>query len=155
VVDPTAGRSVARLLLLWLPVAAWAAFIFFLSSKSEPPEPTGLAGLPGWSWAAHFGLYFVLGAFLYNAFKGTGFGVQGAGTSSGHRVRGTGNGKLTLTSPYLLAFAAGALYAATDEVHQYFVPMRQTDVLDWLVDIAGVLVGALAVFLRERRRGKT
>jgi len=198
-VDPTARSPVARRVLPWLPVAAWAALIFFLSSESEPPEPAELAGLPGWSQAAHFGLYFVLGALLYFAFKGSGVRVQGTGTSSGVRVQGsgtgsgfrvqgsgtdsgfrvqgsgtdsgfrgqgsgtgsgfrgqgTGNGKLKIPSTCLLALAAGALYAATDEVHQHFVPMRQADALDWLVDVAGVLVGALVVLAWERRRGKS
>jgi len=165
-VDPTARSPVARRVLPWLPVAAWAALIFFLSSESEPPEPAGLAGLPGWSQAAHLGLYFVLGALLYFAFKGSGVRVQGSGTGSGFRGQGsgtgsgfrgqgTGNGKRTITSTYLLALAAGALYAASDEVHQYFVPMRQADALDWLVDVAGVLVGALSVLAWERSRGKS
>ena len=124
---------------------AWAALIFFLSSESEPPQPSTLAGLPGWSNAAHFGLYLVLGALLYRAFQGAGGREQGAGD----KTRTTG------TNPYLLAFVAGALYAASDEVHQYFVPMRQTDAVDWLVDIAGVLVGALAMRVWERRHGKS
>ena len=91
-VDPTARSPVARRVLPWLPVAAWAALIFFLSSESEPPEPAGLAGLPGWSQAAHFGLYFVLGALLYFAFKGSGFRVQGSGLIQGSGVRGRATG---------------------------------------------------------------
>ncbi len=35
-----------------------------------------------------------------------------------------------------------AIYAALDELHQYFVPGRSADVLDWLADCAGVLLGA-------------
>ncbi len=166
-VDPTAGRSVGRNLLLWLPVAAWAALIFFLSSESEPPEPAGLAGMPGWSQAAHFGLYLVLGALLYLAFGGSGVRVQGSGSRQGSGVRvqgsgsrqgsgvrdqGTGDGKRTIPGACLLALAAGALYAATDEVHQYFVPSRQADALDWLVDVAGVLAGALSMLAWERKR---
>lgn len=130
--------------LQWFPVAAWAALIFVLSSESEPPQPATLAGLPGWSSAAHFGLYFVLGALLYRALLGAGGREPGAG----EKTQTAGK------NPYLQALAAGALYAASDEVHQYFVPLRQADPVDWLVDIAGVLVGALAVLAWERRRGK-
>lgn len=146
-VDPTAGRSVAQGLLLWLPVAAWAALIFALSSQSEPPDPAGLSGRPGWSQAAHFGLYLVLGGLLYRAFLGAGKAAMG-------RAGGAGNGTPQMRDTYLLALAAGALYAATDEVHQYFVPLRQADITDWVVDLAGVLAGALAVLALERRRGK-
>jgi VanZ family protein len=154
VVDPTAGSSVGRAVVSWLPAALWAALIFLLSAQSEPPDPAGLAGTPGWSQAAHFGLYLVLGALLYIAFRGAGCRVRGAGEGSGSGVQGAGGWKRPMTGAYLLALAAGALYAATDEVHQYFVPMRQADVLDWIVDVAGVLAGALAVLALEHRRAK-
>lgn len=160
-VDATPGRPVAQRVLPWLSAAAWAALIFFLSSQSEPPQPATLAGLPGWSSGAHFGLYFVLGALLYWAFNGSGCravedrpraGLLGRRRAS--LVHGAGNGKPTGTNRYLLALAAGALYAASDEVHQYFVPRRQIDLVDWLVDIAGVLAGAFLVLAWERRNGK-
>jgi len=158
VVDPTAGRSVGRAVLLWLPVAAWAALIFLLSSESEPPDPAGLSGRPGWSQAAHFGLYFVLGALLYRAFRGapgSGQGAagsgKGAGTESGSRAPGKNPGR-TLVRTCMLALAAGAVYAATDELHQYFVPSRQMDAVDWLVDLAGVLAGSVSALALERWR---
>lgn len=40
------------------------------------------------------------------------------------------------------------LYAASDEVHQAFVPGRYADVRDWLADAAGA---AVAVWLLQRR----
>ena len=139
-------------------MAAWAALIFLLSSESEPPDPAGLSGRPGWSQAAHFGLYFVLGALLYRAFwgaRGNGQGAAGsgkwAGAGHGRRAPGEGPGRMPLQA-CLLALAAGAVYAATDELHQSFVPMRQADFLDWLVDVIGVLAGMLAVLALERRR---
>jgi VanZ family protein len=46
---------------------------------------------------------------------------------------------------FLLVFAAGVCYAATDEIHQWFVPGRQCDFFDFLSDAAGVLAGQ-AVF---------
>ena len=41
------------------------------------------------------------------------------------------------------AFAAGALYAVSDEVHQYFVPGRSCEILDILMDSLGVFLGVL------------
>jgi VanZ family protein len=52
----------------------------------------------------------------------------------------------------MLALAAGAVYAATDELHQYFVPSRQMDAVDWLVDLAGVLAGSVSALALERWR---
>lgn len=45
-----------------------------------------------------------------------------------------------------LVFAAAALYGISDEVHQYFVPGRDTSVYDWFADCAGA---AAAAFIRS------
>lgn len=58
-----------------------------------------------------------------------------------------------LRRPRTLAFSVGALYAASDELHQLFVPGRSGDWKDVLLDSAGVLIGVLllARILRRRR----
>ncbi|MCL2136527.1 MAG: VanZ family protein [Coriobacteriia bacterium] len=42
----------------------------------------------------------------------------------------------------LLAIILASVYGVSDEVHQYFVPGRNTDVFDWLTDTAGAIIGA-------------
>ena len=108
------GRvSSARRLLLWLPVVLWAGLIFGLSSV--PDLGTGLG-----TWdlvlrkIAHFCEYAVLGALLLRA-----LGRE------------------------LPAVAAGIVYAASDELHQRFVPGRHAAFRDVAVDAAGVLAGVL------------
>jgi VanZ family protein len=99
---------------LWLPVVAWAALIFALSSI--PDLGTGLG-----TWdlvlrkIAHAGEYAVLGALLLRAV--------------GHAVP---------------AFALGVAYAVSDEIHQSFVEGRRGAPLDVLIDAVGVAVGVLA-----------
>jgi len=39
------------------------------------------------------------------------------------------------------------IYGATDEIHQYFVPNRDSDVFDWLADVVGALVGYLILII--------
>ena len=101
-----------RVLSLWLPVAAWAALIFGLSSIS-----TLDTGLGGWDYvlrkAAHVTEYAVLGALLARALR------ERAGA----------------------AFALGVAYAATDELHQHFVPGRHGTPFDLLFDAVGVALG--------------
>ena len=46
----------------------------------------------------------------------------------------------------LSAIAAGILYGASDEFHQYFTPGRDPDILDLCVDAAAVSLGAAAVW---------
>ena len=82
-------------LRLWLPVVAWAALIFALSSV--PDLGTGLG-----TWdlvlrkLAHAAEYAVLGLLLVRAVRRPG-----------------------------LALALGALYAVSDEIHQQFVEGRR------------------------------
>ena len=107
---------------LWLPVLAWAALIFALSSV--PDLGTGLGG---WDLAlrklAHAAAYAVLGVLL---------------------MRATGRGGL--------AFALGALYAVSDEVHQTFVPDRLGSPIDVAIDAIGVVSGVvLWQTIRARR----
>ncbi len=107
---------------LWLPVLLWAGLIFALSSV--PDLGTGLGG---WDLVlrkiAHAAEYAVLGALLQRA----------------------------LGRPWL-AFALGALYAISDEIHQSFVPGRQGSPLDVALDTAGVMVGVGLWHLVQTRR---
>ncbi len=63
-----------------------------------------------------------------------------------------------LTTPVAgLAWIGSAIYGASDEFHQSFVPGRTPDVNDWLVDIAGAAVAVigsrlLAAWLVARRK---
>ena len=104
---------------LWVPVALWAGLIFVLSSV--PDLQTGLG-----AWdnlvrkLAHVAEYAVLGALLQRA----------------------------VGSP-IVAVALGSLYAASDELHQAFVPGRLGSPLDWLIDTVGVMAG-VALLARLR-----
>ncbi len=101
-------------LRLWLPVVVWAAIIFGFSSVSDLGT-----GLGGWDLVlrklAHAAEYAVLGALLMRALRAE-----------------------------VPAFAAGVIYAVSDELHQHFVPGRRAAPLDVLIDAVGVGVGVLA-----------
>jgi len=120
--------------LRWLPAVVWAGVIFGLSSMSQPPEPGPVADLPGWTSMAHFAEYFILGALLFLA----------CGTFRGRRP----------SNIYLFAVIMGILYGMTDELHQSFVPGRQMDALDWLVDCLGASTGALIPLMMRPGRNK-
>ncbi len=111
----------SRVLTVWLPVVAWAAVIFALSSV--PSLSTGL----GW-WdtvlrkGAHLTEYAILGVLLYRAFD--------------------------RETP---ALAAGIAYAASDELHQHFVRGRHASPVDVGIDAVGVALGMLVwLRMRER-----
>jgi VanZ like protein len=119
--------TVSRLASAWLPVVAWAALIFTLSSI--PDLGTGLGG---WDLAlrkaAHVAEYAVLGALLFRALSLAGQPFHAASTVA-------------------WAWLIGAAYAASDELHQHFVPGRQASALDLVFDGVGVAFGVLAVRL--------
>ena len=79
--------------------------------------------------AAHFMEYALLGCLLF----------------TGNRLTG---GKKRRTSSCIAAAAViSALYAVTDEVHQYFVPGRACIAADAVIDSCGALAGAAAAML--------
>lgn len=46
-------------------------------------------------------------------------------------------------------------YGATDEFHQLFVRNRSCDLLDWLADLSGALLGALLIsFILKKNKNK-
>ena len=124
-----------RALSLWLPVVAWAGLIFALSSI--PDLGTGLG-----TWdlvlrkVAHAAEFAVLGFLLLRA-----LGREPA------------------------ALALGIAYAASDELHQYFVPGRQGSLLDVALDSVGVAAGVVTfkvlsdrdrfLWIQPRPLGKT
>ena len=104
----------SRAISLWLPVIAWAALIFALSSV-----PHLSSGLGTWDLVlrkcAHATEYAVLGLLL---------------------VRAVGR--------ELPALFAGIVYAAGDELHQHFVAGRHSSPVDVAIDALGVTLGVVA-----------
>ena len=56
--------------------------------------------------------------------------------------------------PKLLYWLIGSFYAASDELHQLFVPGRSGEIKDVLLDSLGVLLGVLLLGLLWKARGK-
>ncbi len=57
-----------------------------------------------------------------------------------------------------LTFGSGLILAVLDEFHQFFVPLRQSDIMDILADAAGLIFGIFVFrYLAARRKpaGKT
>jgi VanZ family protein len=112
------------------PAIAIAIIIFILSNGPLPNLPTF-----GFVWEdkiLHTTAYFVFGLslifFLISNFQ-----------------------NLLLKSIALIAFSIGAFYGITDEVHQLFVPGRQSDILDWVADVVGILLSiAFIKFIKNK-----
>jgi VanZ family protein len=111
----------SRLLTVWFPVVAWAAVIFTFSSI-----PSLSTGLGTWDTilrkGAHVTEYAVLGALLYRALGREALGL-----------------------------AVGIAYAASDELHQFFVRGRHASPVDVAIDAVGLAAG-MVLWLRLRKQ---
>jgi VanZ family protein len=114
-----------RLLAPLVMVAIW-----FLSSQSTLPQPKGIFGVDK---IQHFIAYFVLAVVV-----GLWFSPE--------------RWQKWAWKPFFISVAIAALYGIIDEVHQYFVPGRESDVWDWLADSIGAVLGSLAILLLFRAR---
>ena len=114
--------SIRIFLWYWSPVVLYAGLIVALSSMSAPQThfPSWFEGVSDKIW--HALEYAVLAILCHRAF------LYGAG----HQL-----------SVYAvpLAIVAAILFGATDEIHQFFVPLREADGLDLLADATGAILG--------------
>ena len=102
------------------------ALIFYLSSQSNPlPALTETV----WDKLLHLAEYGGLALLLTRAFVAERFGWLPA---------------------IVLAVFLTSGYGVTDEYHQAFVPLRTSDVHDWIADSLGGSIGAL-VYAALRR----
>jgi VanZ family protein len=110
------SKNDPRPLFLWGPVVAYMALIFYVSSLTEPPIPSGT------DKPLHWIAYLGLAVLVVRALAG------------GLRRRVT---LVTAAAAVLIT----VVYGATDEVHQMFVPGRSADWNDLAADAAGALGG--------------
>ena len=158
-----ANRNTWKQRLRWLAVAVWMVVIFLFSAQNSQKSGDTSGAVLQWVlnllyrgfetfplsrqiairelWhtlirkGAHFTEYAVLAMLLANAFWRSALSA---------RLR------------WLLPVLISALYAITDEVHQYFVPGRACRLLDVGIDTCGAIFGicvlaALVALLRKRK----
>jgi len=122
----THGHYISRCIWHCGPVILYAALIFYFSSLPFPEEK-----LPGFLFKQlsdkflHLVEYALLGLLLYRLFR------WAAGPAGGRQA-------------LMLAILAGSFYGLTDEIHQSFVPFRESSWLDWGADTIGVVLGSFA-----------
>jgi VanZ family protein len=140
----------------WLPLLFWMSAIFSASTKLGSPENTSRFLVPFLLWldphmswqtiehvhlcvrkTAHALEYAVLGFLIWRV-------VHSAAVLAAQRT----------PWHFRLSLLLAALYAATDETHQIFVPGREARVLDVLLDTCGAGFGLAATwgFLRMRKQ---
>ena len=114
----------------WLPFIVWVALIFV--GSSIPQFPGEVFSMPrGADKVAHFIEYMIL-AFLF--------------------YRGERGERWRMGVPaWFLVIVAGLVIATVDEYHQRYIPGRDSNILDWTADAAGIMSGTLIGMWRHRR----
>lgn len=117
----------------WLPLIVYGLLIFVQSSF---PSPVETPDVPFFDKILHIGAYAVMGALFCRAYAA---------------------GPLGTKIPRLAALSilSAVLYGISDELHQYFVPGRDADVLDAAADLFGASCGvALWLCFAAKRAGR-
>ena len=130
-----------KIITSWILIILWMVFIFYMSSCNGNVS-SGQSGtiayvlhnILGINYSdklifiirkcAHVSEFFILGILVINLIS-----------------------KYNVKYSYLISFIICVLYASIDEFHQLFVPGRSGQVTDVLIDLIGVVLGLLLVFL--------
>jgi VanZ family protein len=117
----TRPRGAALLLGYWLPVLLYVTLMFTASSIPGRDIPTLF---PNSDKLEHLAEYALFGLLLGRAFRFT--------------IGGT-RAKLWSVATVLL----GGFVGGMDELYQRFTPDRQSDIRDWVIDVAAVTLAVL------------
>ena len=130
-----------RLVLAWTLLILWMLFIFIMSSFNGVMSSNQSGSIAVLIYnifnisdtekvsfivrkCAHVSEFFILGILVINLVS-----------------------KYNVKHIYFISFIFCVLYASSDEFHQLFVPGRSGQVTDVFIDMIGVVLGLLLVFL--------
>ncbi|NWF74777.1 MAG: VanZ family protein [Nitrospirae bacterium] len=117
---------VGQVFWYWAPLAFYAGTIFYLSDQPHPQDKLPSFLFEGVSdKVLHAVEYGILALLCYRAFR------WAAGPAVARQA-------------VLLAIVTASAFGITDEVHQAFVPFRESGWQDWLADTIGAAIGALS-----------
>ena len=114
----------------WLPVLVYCLILFIQSSFPATEH------IPEFDFSdklLHAVVYAVLGMLLYRALHAM------------HKRPST-------ASLVVLSILMTALYGASDEIHQYFVPSRNAEFLDFAADAAGGIIGVMVAVVINKNK---
>lgn len=111
-------KNIGRAVIYWLLTFGYMGLIFYLSSRHSIKLPK----LANVDKIAHVFAYIPM-AFLFFL-----------------SLNESGVKKYV----FWIAFLSACLYGITDEIHQYFVPGRYSEIGDVIADSVGALIGCLA-----------
>lgn len=120
----------------WLPLFAYASAMIYLSSLSVPQkEFSVLLNAVNSIIPAKGNVFFLMNDKFFHILE---YAVLAVLTYRAFRYSSHERGEVSFG---LLTIVAVVLFGCTDEIHQWFTPLRQTDGLDLLADAIGGIIG--------------
>jgi VanZ family protein len=117
-------------ILYWLPLILYCLLIFIQSSK---PSFQQLPDIQYFDKLLHFVCYAFLGILFFRAFQ-------------------TMQLKQSRTMLILFSILGATLYGISDEIHQYFVPLREASFSDVIANTLGSVFGVYLYSLRINKK---
>jgi VanZ family protein len=108
-----------HLIFRWLPLCVYCLLIFIQSAYPAPEE------IPAFKFSdkmLHFFAYGTMGILFYRVYQ----------------TLRIGNQRQLLV---FISIVSASLYGMSDEIHQYFVPLRHASLSDVIADILGAVCG--------------
>ncbi|MDO4189931.1 MAG: VanZ family protein [Lachnospiraceae bacterium] len=158
-----------RIVVSWILVILWAGVIFYLSSKTAPESTVQSQGIIN-SFTGLFGKvvtdettmlkidgivretahgveYFILGALVFNALY---ICLNYRQQEEALLTAETGiecRDKNRVINCIICSVVVCTIYALSDEIHQIPIPGRAFQIMDLVIDIAGTIVGTIAMMV--------
>jgi VanZ family protein len=124
------NSSLNQFFFYWLPVLVFCLIIFIQSSFPAT------AHIPEFDFSdklLHAAVFAVLGILVYRALNAM-------------------HNRPSTASLVVLSILITALYGASDEIHQYFVPSRHAEFLDFVADAVGGIIGVMVAVVINKNK---
>jgi VanZ family protein len=115
----TAQSKLRNFFICWLPLIIYCLALYI---QSDYPSPEKIPTFTFSDKILHFGAYGLLGILFFRAYE-------------------TLPLKANKTLLILLSIGSATLYGISDEIHQYFVPFRNADIMDVVANTLGSICG--------------
>lgn len=112
-------KRIKNFIFYWLPLSVYCLLIYI---QSDYPSPKNLPSFAFMDKILHFVAYGVMGVLFYRAYQ---------------TLRLENRRHILI----LLSVVSASVYGISDEIHQYFIPLRNADLLDIVADILGAVCG--------------
>jgi len=130
----------------WAPVLVWMAVISYFSSRSTLPSPFSSPKYGAFFHSvAHFGEYAILSALLYRALVKQHRPERAKANPGEDDPPEPDINSPSEHRPLGLSFGIALLFALLDEAHQHFVPGRDAELADLVLDAMGMGVALIVI----------